>query len=245
MFLAKKILAALVLPPAGPLLLALAGLWLAGRRPRTGRLIAALALALLLALSVPWVADHLSATIEDVAPPTPAQLAAAQAIVILSGDAYRQAPEYGGDTVGQVTLERLRYGARLARQTGLPVLVSGGAPFGGRPEADLMKETLAQDFQVTVRWTEDRSRDTAENAALSAPLLKQAGIDRILLVTHASHMRRAGDLFAAAGFQAIPAPTGFAGGEASLLESLLPSAKALSQSYRVLHEHLGQLAAHR
>ena len=245
MFLAKKVLAALILPPAGPLLLALGGLWLTRWRLQAGRLCAALGCAVLLVLSLPWVADRLSATIEDVAPLAPEQLATAQAIVILGGGTYRRAPEYGDDTTSAATLERLRYGAYLARRSGLPVLVTGGAPFGGRPEGEAMREALERDFQVPVPWTESRSRDTGENAALSAPLLREAGISRIALVTHAFHMKRAQALFAAAGFQVIPAPTAFAGGEESLLESFLPSMIALSQSGRVLHEHLGRLADRR
>jgi uncharacterized SAM-binding protein YcdF (DUF218 family) len=244
MFFLKKILASLILPPLGPLLLAFAGIWLAGRRPRAGRILAALACGLLLLLSEPWLADRLMDAIEDLAPITPAQLSAVQAIVILGGGSYHQAPEYGGDdTVGKATLERLRYGARLARQSGLPVLVTGGAPFGGRPEADAMQETLEREFQVAVLWTETQSRDTAENATLSAPLLQAAGVTRIALVTHAFHMARAKGLFEGAGFEVTPAPTAFSGRGRSALESILPSTDALSQSYWALHETLGRMAA--
>jgi uncharacterized SAM-binding protein YcdF (DUF218 family) len=47
-----------------------------------------------------------------------AQVSNAQAIVILGGGVRREAPEYGGATLGGITLERVRYGARLARTTG-------------------------------------------------------------------------------------------------------------------------------
>ena len=50
----------------------------------------------------------------------PVRLADAGAIVILSGGLRDYAPEYGGPTVNRVTLERVRYGARLARQSGEP-----------------------------------------------------------------------------------------------------------------------------
>ena len=243
MFFLKKIITSLVLPPAGPLLLALAGLWLAGRRPRAGRICAALGCCLLLLLAEPWFADRLTLAIEDVAPISSSQLAAAQAIVILGGGTHRRAPEFGGDTVNGATLERLRYGARLARQSGLPVLVSGGAPFGGRAEGDAMRETLEEEFRVPVRWAETESRDTEENAALAAPLLKASGITRIALVTHAVHMARAKALFEAAGFEVIPAPTSFGGRGWSFLESILPSADALHQSYLALHEFIGRAAA--
>lgn len=84
----------------------------------------------------------------------------AQAIVILGGGVRRHAPEFGGETLGRLTLERVRYGARVARETRLPLLVTGGALFGGSTEAALMKRALEEEFNVAVRWTEERSRDT-------------------------------------------------------------------------------------
>ena len=72
MFLLKKIVASLVLPPTGPLLLAFFGLWLARRRPRTGRWLVALATGLLLLLSVPWFSQALLRGLEDGGPISPA-----------------------------------------------------------------------------------------------------------------------------------------------------------------------------
>ncbi len=244
MFFLKKIIASLALPPASLMLAALAGVWLAGRRPRAGRILAAVACGLILLLSQPWLADRLARLNENVPPVTAAGLATAQAIVIFGGDRYSQAPEYGGgDTVGRYTLERLRYGAFLARQTGLPILLSGGAPFGGPPEAQLMRDVLEQDFGIHARWTENASRDTGENAALSAPLLRQAGVRTVVLVTQAFHMARARLEFERRGFAVVPAPTGFNQGANSHLESLLPSTDALDRSYWALHEWLGRLLA--
>jgi len=57
----------------------------------------------------------------------PVQASSAQAIVVLGGGTRRNAPEYGGDTLGALTLERLRYGTVVARVTHLPMLLSGGA----------------------------------------------------------------------------------------------------------------------
>ena len=144
-----------------------------------------------------------------------------------------------GDTVGYGTLERLRYGARLARQSRLPLLVTGGAPFGGRPEAEAMRETLEQDFGIKVRWVEAASRDTAENASLSAPMLKAAGITRIALVSHGWHLPRAIPLFEKQGLEVTPAPMAFSTGSPSLFEDLLP--RSMTQSRRALNEYLGQI----
>ncbi|RKZ35880.1 MAG: YdcF family protein, partial [Gammaproteobacteria bacterium] len=88
-----------------------------------------------------------------------------QAIVVLGGGRYSDAPEYGGDTVARGTLERLRYGARLHRQTGLPLLVTGGRVYGETTaEATLMKSVLTDEFGVGVKWAENESRNTFENA---------------------------------------------------------------------------------
>ena len=79
------------------------------------------------------VADGLLRLVDDSPPPvTLAQARSAQAIVILGGGVRRNAPEYGGDTVGRLTLDRVRYGAFVARATGLPVLVTGGVVRGTR-----------------------------------------------------------------------------------------------------------------
>ncbi len=243
MFLLKKLLVALILPPTGPILLAALGLWLTqakSRRWRYGGLwLAILSLAGLLVLSLPVVGKALMAPLEPYPAITPAQLLRVQAIVILGGGTYSQAPEYGGDTIGSATLERVRYGARLARESHLPLLVTGGAPAGGRAEGELMRDALEQDFGVKVSWVEAASRDTAENASLSAPLLKAAGITRIALVSHASHLPRAAPLFQRQGIDVIPAPLGFTTGSPSLAGSLLPG--GLGASREALHEYLGQL----
>lgn len=246
MFLLKKILAALILPPAGLILLALFGLWLLRSRSRRwrhgGATLATLSLLGLLVLSLPVVGNALMAPLEPHPPITSAQLRRVQAIVILGAGSYHAAPEYGGDTVSHYTLERLRYGARLGRESSLPVLVTGGAPFGGRAEAEAMREALERDFGVKVRWVEGASRDTAENARFSAPLLKAAGITRIALVSHGWHLPRAIPLFEKQGIEVTPAPTAFSTGSPSLLEDLLPG--GLVTSRLALREYLGRLYNH-
>lgn len=243
MFLLKKILAAAILPPTGPVLLALLGLWLTrSRKPRWqagGRLLAALALLSLLLLSLPMVGNALMAPLEQNPPISKARLQQVQAIVVLGGGSYYAAPEYGGDTVSRWTLERLRHGARLARESGRPLLVTGGAPFGGRPEAESMHDALEKDFGVKVRWVEGASRDTVENASLSAPMLKASGIKRIALVSHGWHLPRAIPLFEKEGLDVIAAPTAFSTGSPSLIEDLLP--REMARSRQALSEYLGLL----
>ncbi len=239
MFLLKKLLSAWLLPPLGFLVLALVVLLFGGRR-RSGLIGVGIAVTLALALSLPVVADRLSRPLEGT-PISATALGEAQAIVILGGGTYRGVPEYGGDTVSKYSLERLRYGAMLAHESKLPVLVTGGSVYGGRPEGELMKQVLEKEFAVPVRWVEVQSRDTAENASCSAPLLKSSGVQRIALVTHAWHMPRAAAAFAKYDLKVIPAPMGFTPQGTSLFESLLPSTIAFELSANAIHEWVGRL----
>ena len=131
---------------------------------------------------------------------------------------------------------------RIARRYDLPVLVTGGKlPDTEASEADIMAGILRNEFGVEVRWQEAGSLNTAGNAALSAPMLKAAGVRRIVLVTHAFHMPRAKLLFERAGLEVIPAPTAFFSHATFdwLLTDFLPQTKALQISYYALHERLG------
>jgi uncharacterized SAM-binding protein YcdF (DUF218 family) len=241
MFLLKKALTALILPPSSPLLLALIGLVMVRRRPRLGYSLVTLAIALLWMLSTPWVANELLRGLEVGSPPTPEELARTQAIVILGNNMYLQAPEYDHkDTVAEYALERLRYGARLARATGLPVAIAGGVPPGSdTPESEIMSEVLLVDFGVKSHWLEIRSLDTVENAAFLAPQLKVAGVKEITLVTHAWHMRRAKQAFEKQGLVVLPASTRYAPPG----WSIIPRTSALQNSTLALHEWLGLFVA--
>ena len=235
----KPLVKALILPPTGPLLVAAFGLWLRRYRPRTGSALAVLGVATLLALSVPVVASLLMRPL-DVAGVIDLQRArSAQAIVILGGGTRPDAVEYGGDTVGRFTLERVRYGAWLARKLDKPVLVTGGNPDGGRPEGQLMRETLEREFGVKVRWVEDRSETTRENARYSAALLKEAGIGRIYLVSHAWHLPRALPEFEREGLRVVPAGTGYSRTRGPRPLDFVPNAKGLYDSYLAMHEGIG------
>lgn len=255
MFLLKKILSTLILPPLGPILLILAGLLVSRRLPRRGRLLTGAGLVISIALMTPASVGLLLADLERYPPITREALGQADAIVILAGGMRSHAPEFGEGTVNSRTLERLRYGARLAHQSDLPVLVTGGAPLGGTAEAEWMKRSLQEDFGVTVRWVESASLDTRENALFSARMLQPDGVRRIALVTHAAHMRRAEAWFRSAGFEVLPAPTAYftekhpdgadGGAEPSISSQLLKTAPSMSAAYAgwyAIHEWLGLLA---
>ena len=237
-WLITNLLAALLLPPLNGLLLTGLGWSLWRRRPRLARTLVGVGLTLLFVLAMPAVGDAMLRSLEG-QPLSQAAMRQAQAIVILGGGRYREAPEYGGDTVGTETLARLRYAAKLQRESGVPLLVSGGTPDGaGLSEAEAMRRVLEGEFGVPVRWAEGRSDNTRENALFSAAMLKRDGATRVLLVTHAWHMPRAARSFEQAGLAVSPAPTLFH------REPLTPP-DFLPQSYNgaryAMHEWIGLL----
>ena len=187
----KAVAKTLVLPPIGLLLLALAGLSMRRRFPRAGSIAAWTGVLVLLILSIPTVAGFLVRSLDTSPVFDPAQAASAQAIVVLGGGTRRNAPEYGGETLGELSLERVRYGAAVARMTGLPILVSGGSVLDGETEAKLMRDALEHEFGIPVRWVEQRSRTTHENALQSAEILRAAGVQHVVLVAHSFDMPRA------------------------------------------------------
>lgn len=247
LFWLKKLIAAFVLPPLLPIALTVLGLLLLGRHRRLGLTFAWSGVALGLLLTTPLTVGWLLAPLEPARTISMEAARSAQAIVILGAGRRSNAMEFGGDTVNGLALERLRYGARLARELQLPVLVSGGAPTGKVPEAVLMSTALREDFDITTRWVEAASLDTRDNARYSAELLRAAGIKRIVLVTHATHMRRSQVEFEAQGLEVVIAPTAWLGrgpgaAEVDQVWPSLPSAGAAYAGWYALHEWIGLLA---
>ncbi|MBI5438449.1 MAG: YdcF family protein [Nitrosomonadales bacterium] len=241
-------IAAFLLPPLSLLLLLALGIFLLYRRRKYAKPLILTAFGLLWIASMPYFSESAMHFLEARTAAldskrTNGQLIAADAIVILGGGTYFHAPEYaGGDTIGEATLVRLRYGAKLQRETGKPVLVTGGKPLGNSiSEAQQMRSSLEQDFRVQVRWVEDVSDNTFENARNSFQTLQKAGIKRIYLVTHAWHMPRSAEVFRRAGFEVVEAPTAFTTRYRVDLLAFLPNAESFGGSRIFVHEIIGSL----
>ena len=232
----KTLLRNLILPPSGPLVLALLGMLLLKRRPAFARVLLALGLGSLWLLSLPGVADAVTGLAEHYPALDLSHATGAQAIVVLGGGGQRLfAPEYAGPAAEPLLLERLSYGAYVARATGLPLLVTG---FQG--EAAAMRATLRRNFDLDPRWVDDQSYDTFENARNSARLLRTAGIRRIILVTRATHLWRAAQEFGDAGLEVVPAPVGMLARRDLGIGRYLPNPESLSRSHAALYELLGE-----
>ena len=271
----KAWLGQLLLPPLPLLLLVLVGAWVLARRHgpgggheisrrinrtvrRTHGLAAVWAAVLgLWLLSTPVVGAALVALLTKPPPPlSAAQISALvgtprTAVLVLGAGRKLLAPDYGVADLKPLTLERLRYGLWLGRQTRLPVGYSGGVGWGsqaGVSEAEVAARVAERDFGQRLRWLEDRSRDTHQNAAYSVQLLHAAGITQIVLVTHDFHQQRAGAEFARAiqragvPMRVLPAAMGQAVLGPLQPGHWLPTTEGFALSRLALHEWLGWMA---
>ena len=232
----------LLMPPAILVLGGLAALVLARRHPRPARALAVLVLATTYLLSIPPVAESLIATLEARYPPLERVPPDTEAIVVLGGANLPASPEYPGGWLGDSSLQRVHYAARLAKGNDLPVFTTGGSPLDtGGATGRTMARVLAGHLGIERAriHEETASRNTAEHVPMLKPLLD--GRRRVVLVTTAWHMPRAMATFEAGGLDPTAAPTDYHpryGADFHWLD-LVPSASALSISANAFHEYLG------
>ena len=238
----------LLLPPGILFLLLLLAWWLRRSRPRLAGALFVLGLGGLWLMSLPIVVEWGARVVER--EPALAQsewstlAERADAIVLLGSGRERGDPAWGGDQPTMIGLERQRYAARLAKASGLPVLTTGGLHYGTPPsEAQIMADSLRDDSGVAVRWKEEQSRTTWENAQMTADILLAQGIKRVVVVTQAWHMPRSVWCFEQAGFEVVPAPVGFLSADnARPFGGWMPEYKSIWQSGLLLNEAVGQIA---
>jgi uncharacterized SAM-binding protein YcdF (DUF218 family) len=240
----------LVLPPTCFFVLLLLALLIRWRWRRVGRGLLLVLLLIVYASTTPYVAGELMAPLQPYGPVNSEQPDPdAGAIIVLGAGIYYGAPEYWqasdpnaySETGDSLSLQRIEYAAYLARMTGLPILVSGGAT-GPDPQltvARAMEQALERDFDVPVRWVEERSANTWENARFSAELLRSVGVSKAYVVTHAWHMPRAIYSFEQTSLAAIPAPTRFVSRADPYWVDFVPSAGAFLTTHYAIYEALG------
>jgi uncharacterized SAM-binding protein YcdF (DUF218 family) len=229
------------------------------RWPRWQRIGILLALAVLWIGGNHWVATGLARSLEWRYLPLD-QIPEADVIVVLGGGtqaaiAPRPIVEVNGAG------DRVIYGAWLYHQSlAEQILVSGGRiPWlsAGLSEKDTPAHEMAFLLEMLgvpegAIWLEPDSLNTYENAVYSSKILKNKGVDRIILVTSAIHMPRSVKLFEAQGIEVIPAPVDYrvtktdlaaAGGfdVLNFILRLLPGADNLTLTTKVMKEYIGML----
>jgi uncharacterized SAM-binding protein YcdF (DUF218 family) len=252
----KPWLTALAMPPAVGILIAALGVLLivVRQRRRMGLSIVILGLALTWLVScngfAVWMGQHWLPQVAAIDLPTANQTLKqqkVQAIIVLGGGVESRSREYGSAQPARATAARMHYGVVLARSTGLPLGFSGGQGWAAdkrtETEVQTVQTWLAQLGLPALRWAESQSRDTLENAQLTAAMLRKDGVQRIALVTHAWHMPRAQRAFERAGLTVLPVPMGYTDPLYSPGLEWLPSEEGLRNSRNILRELLGTALA--
>jgi uncharacterized SAM-binding protein YcdF (DUF218 family) len=161
-----------------------------------------------------------------------------QAIIVLASNVIPPSPQLGVPLADRDTYERCVYAAAWhRRKPDVPILACGG---GGSRLQEPFARTLAhvlrsEGVPEEMIWTEEQSRSTHENALYAAEILRRKGLHRILLVTEGYHKLRAEKCFRMQGLEVVPAPANLREWDFEL-EDLFPSAGAIRQNERSLHE---------
>ncbi|MEO1589659.1 MAG: YdcF family protein [Cyanobacteria bacterium J06632_22] len=248
----SKLLPLLVYPLGLTCLLLVLALVLMGKRPGWTRGAIATALALLFLSSNQWVAIQVVKSLEwQYRPLQP--MPTADVIVVLGGSTYAAEAPRPWVEVNEAG-DRVLYGVRLYQQQKAPLLLFSGGRIdwrnGGPPEAeDMTQIAIAMGVPRQDILQEPKSLNTYQNAVNVKNILRQQQLDRVLLVTSASHMPRAMAIFQKLDIAVIPAPTDYWVSAAKLREgsstwqgrliNTLPEAEAILRLTRALKEYVG------
>lgn len=225
--------------------LAIGSLWRRRQETRRRLLLLTLAFTACTIASLPAVGYLTIGSLEWRYPPLTTRPPDAEAIVVLSGyvrppGRYRPHAELGADT-----LFRCLQTAEVYHQgKALPVLVSGGKVDSARPgpsDAEAMRDFLisigVKEQDLTM---EEGSRTTHENAVESCRKLRQKGIDKVILVTDATHMQRALGCFRKQGIEVVPCGARYRATEFEWsLFDFLPSPSGAGGCLEAFHEWVG------
>jgi uncharacterized SAM-binding protein YcdF (DUF218 family) len=168
-------------------------------------------------------------------------------IILLGGSMIEGVPDLTGtSTLSPSTMGRIVTAVRLYRRLALPIIVTGGRV---NDDADSAVAPIAKRFLMDLGvpekliTVEDRARDTAQNARLTAAICRQQGFSKPILLTAAYHLKRARMAFDAAGMPVTPFPAYFLGSRniPYAWRHLLPRAVNLHTSANALHEYIGIL----
>jgi uncharacterized SAM-binding protein YcdF (DUF218 family) len=233
-------------PMAWSVLLALGALLSAARR-RVGAAagLGALALAVLLAFSLPPVANRLQRFAESSARDTSRPGVVYDAAIVLGGASEPAVERVTGGLELNDAADRYVRGFELARSgRAHHLLLSAGLihPATGEPsEAEVVAGRMAEWGIPPERIVaEGNSRNTRENAVESEKVVRARGWRTLLLVTSAAHMERALGCFRRVGLRPDAMPVDRRAGDGRD-DGWLPRAAALQRSTDVLRELTGRV----
>ncbi len=229
-----KLTAHLLLPP-GIFILGFLLIAFMVRKNRPAYLISSFMALSLYLLSIEPVKDFLYKPLEE-SYPVPKEVKG-DVIVVLGGGSYNTG------VLKEDSLKRLLTGFVLHKETGKPIILSGGSRINSLPDAEVMKSmllSLGVDEKSIV--TDTKSTTTQENARFTKELMLRRNYKSAIIVTSAYHMKRAVRSFEKEGIKVLPYPTDFKRDIRYNLYSFIPKMSTLYDSYKAIREYLAQTA---
>lgn len=251
MFWLKKVVGFWLMPlPFALLLMLLGALFVFRGRRRSGKLLVAAGLAVLLVSSNKAVGNWLAGTLETRHPPVPelvqggdplpAPLAACQYIVVLGGGHADAEGFSANNRLSSSALARLVEAVRIWRALPHTTLITCGPGREGLPSHAAVLKQAAVALGVPAAHIAEQAEvhDTVDEVRA---LRARIGDAPVALVTSAWHMPRAVALAERAGLRIFPCPADFAARPqpSSSWTDYLWDVSGLERSTKAVHEYLG------
>jgi uncharacterized SAM-binding protein YcdF (DUF218 family) len=209
MFLLKKLITSLLVPPGLFVTLLLVSVIFARKRLR---IFVCIIVLLLYGASIEPTKNVLLIPLEDTyRNPGMADIKACEAYVVLGSSSYGDAPDlHGKGILDGDALHRVTDAYRLFLLHRKPIIYSGGTLYSKDPEAEIARRfLLSLGVPDAYIIAESKSRDTYENALFTSEICRSRKIEKILLITSAFHMRRSVMLFRKHFAHIVPFPTDY------------------------------------
>jgi uncharacterized SAM-binding protein YcdF (DUF218 family) len=166
--------------------------------------------------------------------------------IVLGGGIYDNAPKSLTTVTGtpsKSAMYRIIEGVKLYKKSPKKIFISGGIVYSGeKSEAEIYKNTMI-DLGVPEKdiIIEGKSKTTEENAKFTRILMKEYGYKNGILITSATHLKRAMYIFEKNGVEVIPAPTGYTSRyvDSYGIDSYFPNAHNLAEVFSGIWEYIG------
>jgi len=217
-------------------------LYVFGKR-RSGARLVGVTTAIMVFLTIFPTGQWAITPLEDRFPPVPLPQKI-DGIVLLGGAVRIEVTLAHGQPALNEMATRITETLALSRRyPGVPVVISGGNPNivnPGAAEAEITKSLLVSlGLDPRRILTEDRSRNTYENAVYSKEIAKPQPGQTWVLVTSANHMPRAMGCFREVGWNMIPDPVDYETSGSTFAMSFDADQRTLDTA---LHEWMGLVA---
>ena len=169
-------------------------------------------------------------------------------IIVLGGGSRAGVPDVDGTgQVGSAAANRFLTALRLEKAKNLPILLSGGTVLEGEANESQIEKRMLLSLGVPDNriFMDDKSRNTAENAAFSKEICRQQGWKKPIVVTSAFLMPRAARFFSREGMDFIPYPSDYRSNMNPIWSpyTVVPQSAYLLNSCLAIKEYVGIAAA--